>query len=281
MTNVLQQEILRSLPIILRPLIRFLLRSGIGFRELSVACKTVFVSVASEDYGLRARPTNISRVAAMTGISRKEVRALRETGEVGPSIRAWTTKLNPPTVVLHFWHSDPFFSDEEHRPLPLPFSGPGASFSNLVRRYAGDIPPGAVRSELKRSRAIIERSDGLLIAVRRHYTQLELDPAFVRSMAFSMANLGNTLVHNAAEPPNVSNTSDEDAGRLERYVWSNRLSAKTVADFKKIAETRADGLLAELDSWIGAHEETGASPSVDDASSQQVCGMGIYYFEIP
>ena len=64
--------------VVLKPIARILLRYGIGFREFAEVAKSAFVDVATAEYGIRGRPTNISRVAVMTGLTRKEVRRLRD-----------------------------------------------------------------------------------------------------------------------------------------------------------------------------------------------------------
>ncbi|MDH3905625.1 MAG: DUF6502 family protein, partial [Gammaproteobacteria bacterium] len=73
MRDDIQRQILGAFLVVLKPIARILLRFGIGFREFSEIAKTAFVDVASSDFGLRGRPTNISRVAVMTGLTRKEV----------------------------------------------------------------------------------------------------------------------------------------------------------------------------------------------------------------
>ena len=77
MQNDIQRQILGAILLVLKPLARALLRAGVGYREFSEIAKTAFVETATVDYGLRGRPTNISRVAVMTGLTRKEVRRIR------------------------------------------------------------------------------------------------------------------------------------------------------------------------------------------------------------
>ena len=62
MQDTIQRQILEALLIAIRPLARALLRAGIGYREFAEISKTAFVDIATKDYGLRGRPTNISRV---------------------------------------------------------------------------------------------------------------------------------------------------------------------------------------------------------------------------
>ena len=133
MQNDIQRQILGAFLIALRPLARILLQFGIGFREFSEIMKTAFVDVATKDYGLRGRPTNISRVAVMTGLTRKEVRRLREKLNNGD--HAVVVKSTPLAEILHRWHSESEFLDHSNRPSKLPFSGDVGSFSNLVKRF--------------------------------------------------------------------------------------------------------------------------------------------------
>jgi hypothetical protein len=66
MQDRIQQQVLGAFLIVLRPIARIFLRFGIGFREFAEISKAAFVDVASTDFGIRGRPTNISRVAVMT-----------------------------------------------------------------------------------------------------------------------------------------------------------------------------------------------------------------------
>ena len=266
---------------VLRPIARFLIRIGIGYREFSVVCKAAFVSVATEEFGVGGRPTNISRVAAMTGISRKEVTKLREFICASEDDREWSQRLNPPSEILHYWHTDPDFSYPDGQPRTLAFSGPPPSFCDLVRRYAGDLPAGALRYELRRAGAVEENENGLLRPVKNWFAPISIDPKFLRSMSFSLRNLAETLALNAdlasrgeLEGPN---------GRLERYVWTGAISDQDAAEFKGLAQYRARALVDELDRWIGEREQGWIRKSKDTASSAELravsCGLGVYYFE--
>ena len=67
MQDDIQRQILGAILLVMRPIARALLRVGVGYREFSEIAKTAFVETATKEYGLRGRPTNISRVAVMTG----------------------------------------------------------------------------------------------------------------------------------------------------------------------------------------------------------------------
>ena len=192
----LQRAVLVGLGSFLRPLARFLLRSGIGYKEFSDIAKAAFVSVASDEYGARGRSASLSRVAAVTGIGRKEVARIRGSDLIRIEAEFWASELNPLTQILHFWHSDPEYS-QDGVPHPLAFVNGGHSFTDLVAKYAGDVSASVARFELERSGAIENVNDGRLRAIRRQYTPTEVDVEFVRTMIFSLKNITGTLAHNA------------------------------------------------------------------------------------
>ena len=62
--------LLSACRILLRPIALLLLKGGVTWREFSELSKSVFVSVATDEFGISGRPTNVSRVSILTGISR-------------------------------------------------------------------------------------------------------------------------------------------------------------------------------------------------------------------
>jgi hypothetical protein len=282
-----QTQIHLAIKEIVSPIVEFLLETGIGFREFSQIAKAEFVRLASKAYGVRGRPTNISRLAVITGLTRKEIRAIRDSSlEFGPASIADMERVNPGTVVLHAWYSDPDFIGPRGEPLALAVSGEKASFGALCRRYAGDIPSGAMLAELKRAGSVRENSNGQVIPVSRYYTPSQFDGRFVGSMAFSLSNLARTLATNATYSSRGDAKGLQESGLMERYVWTTRLSKKDAREFKLLAEKKSADLLAELDAWIGEREN---GPKEDDSMAtpeqqskrggQDLVGLGVYLFE--
>src|SRR5689334_15043724 len=116
----------------LKPLTQVLIRSGITWREFAELSKKVYVEVAVRNFGRRGRPTNVSRAAVLTGLSRREVRNQRDRIESGPAaLQAYVTKGSQ---VLATWHLDPDFLDVDGKPKPLPLKGEGSTFEALLRR---------------------------------------------------------------------------------------------------------------------------------------------------
>jgi len=101
MTTDGRTRILRACLLVIRPIARALLANGISYKEFDNACRSAFVAVASEEFGLRGRETNTSRISAMTGLSRKEVQRLRAgTSDAESNVM---TLLSPLADLLHVW----------------------------------------------------------------------------------------------------------------------------------------------------------------------------------
>ena len=157
---------------LLQPLARIFLRFGISYREYCELSKAAFVAVAAEDFGVHGRPTNASRIAAMTGLTRKEIGRIRSRIERGEGPK--TDRSSPVNEVLAAWRAVDEFCDERGQPKALPLKGQRGSFEALIRQFAGDIPEGAMRKELQRIDAI-EQSDGRFRLNPKFEERLEAD----------------------------------------------------------------------------------------------------------
>lgn len=260
-----RKRILAACYSFLIPIARFLLRSGVSFREFSDIARVAFVHVASEDYGIRGRPTNVSRVAAMTGIARKDVKRLRSLSQsYSEDPRA---HLSPLGDVLQAWCTHPDYLNAEGAPCLLQFGGGGRSFEQLVQRSAGDVPAGALKVELLRFGAIVEHENGWLEVVRREIVPEDLDERLFTSLAFSLKALASTIAYNT--DPNRGSPA-----RIERFVQSGLLSRASRQRLQRIINTRVANFSEEMDDLF----------SSDDPPSGEVgrrIGVGIYFYEDP
>jgi len=48
--------------------------AGITWKDFAELAKATYVEVATQEFGKRGRPTNVSRTAVLTGLARREVR---------------------------------------------------------------------------------------------------------------------------------------------------------------------------------------------------------------
>lgn len=267
MQDKIKQRILDTFLLVMRPIVRILFRYGIGYREFAEVAKTAFVDVASADFGLRGRPTNISRVAVMTGLTRKEVRRLRDKIAKGDASIA--VKSTPMADVLHFWHSQPEFVDSIGRPRPLPFSGVGNSFTELVRRFGGDIPPGAMRTEMIRVGAVREDDSGLLEVAGRMFKPESDHESLVTMLVHGAYALLSTIEHN-------SNPQRPNGTWANRIAFTQSLRTPDTRQLRRITKDRIADFAETIDDIFIAYESL--QEDCDDERGDTVA-VGVFYFE--
>lgn len=267
MQDPAKNNVLSALLKALRPIARLLMKSGIGFREFAEISKCAFVDVATSDYGLRGRPTNISRVAVMTGLTRKEVKRLRDKIHAGNQINL--ARVIPPAEILSRWHSDRDFLDSSGRPLTLEFDGSFPSFSQLVKKYGGDIPAGAMRTELKRVGAITEDEMGRLTVQVKDFRPIEKEDQIRRALGLAVFGLGSSIDHNLS--------AETDQNWVERLAFSTRIRRGDSSRVRRISQDRASEFVESVNDLFSAYETIYADEEPE--SETTTVGVGVYYFE--
>ena len=268
MQEKLKQQVLDAFLLVMRPIVRILLRYGIGYREFVEVAKLAYVDIASSDFGLRGRPTNISRIAVMTGLTRKEVKRLRDKIESGDS--RISVKTTPLADVLHHWHAQDEFTDLSGRPIALPFNGEGKSFSSLVKKYGGDIPAGAMRTELKRVGAVEEDEKGNLCVTRR-----SIHPADEHDKLLMLLVHGAyTVLTNIAHNTNPETTTDSWASKI---AFTTTSAKEHSVQLRRIAKDRISEFAEAFDDLFIAYEALHDTKS--DHEEKNAIAVGMFYFE--
>lgn len=255
---------------VLLPLVRTLLRCGVSYTEFAELAKTAFVQAASSDYGVRNRPTNIARVAVMTGLSRKEVSRIRRGASL--SISDLTSPITLPAAVLNEWYLNPLYREKSGQPKALSYLGMGNTFSSLVTQVTRDIPPGAVRHELLRAGAMTLTKDNKLLAVKRYYVPNEVDDKAIIGLEVGLRKVAETVAFNT-DPDNSTQL------RFQRFVEGPLVDAKLIDSVRsdigrcltKFSETVAVRLR-------GKHISSGQQ-CLEEPKIMRRASVGIYYHE--
>ncbi len=252
----------------LKPVVNVLIRCGITWREFAALAKSTYVEVATRQFGKRGRPTNVSRTAVLTGLTRREVRTQRERIDGGPAAMAgYVTKAS---VVLSAWHLDPAFLDGAGKPMPLPLDGDGASFASLLRRCgAGDVPPSTLLKELRSAGAVRKTPDGRLEALSRIYIPHAVDGELIRLWGTVLADVATTYVNNMTRTPRTP-------ARFERAAVNARIRADALPEFRNFLNQEGQAFLERLDAWLTAHEVRAGEDGVQGAVR---LGAGVYHIQ--
>src|SRR3569833_999238 len=238
----------------LRPAIHVLLRCGVPWKEFAETAKSVYVEVATDRFGKRGRPTNVSRTAVLTGLARRDVRKQREKLDAAPeSLSGYVTKAS---LVLTAWHLDPGFLDAKGIPLPLPVEGEGPepSCAALVRHCSGgDVPLSTLLRELRAAGAVHKLPDGRWEPLTRNYLPHTIDETVIRLWGSRMADIGATYVNNLTRTAKVP-------ARFERAAINDRISKSALPEFRKFLDQEGQAFLERLDAWLNAHEAKSDTP---------------------
>jgi len=249
----------------MRPIASLLMRCGMTWKEFAELCKSVFVEVASEEYGIKGRKTNVSRTAILTGVSRKEVKRQRDL--LDAEVPVASGKTTDATRVLSAWHQDESFLDKHGNPQDLPLEGAGASFAELLRRYGGDIPSGAMLKELKHANVVEEVGDGKLRAISRYYMPVRLETESLLRAGGVLRDLAATLNNN------VTPAAGEEP-RFEGIAVNDEMDPSVVPAFRDFMDKEGQKFLEKLDDWLTERS------SRDSAQKEHVrLGIGVYAIE--
>ena len=262
MKETLQQALNNSATKILRPLARILLRNGVTCKDFEELVRKAYVDEAFALSEEKQAKTTVSSISAQTGLSRKEVKRLKELNSNESS--ANKQKYNRATRVISGWVNDYQFTDPDGQPKPLKLNNNDTnSFSHLVKLYSGDITPKAMLDLLQEAKCIQTTQDSV------HLVKLAYLPGNDSTeVAFILGNDTNELIQTIGH-----NMGHQDKSkRFQRKVSTTRLAKSAKEKFQQMSAKHAQALLEELDAWLLEHE-------IDTTEEGQYVSLGIYYYE--
>ncbi len=252
---------------LLRPLVRILLRNNVSHRTFAELAKRAYVEVANVDFGITGKKQTISRVAILTGLTRKEVqRLLAQPPDTGSAAEE---EYHRASRVITGWVRDPDFGDGKGHPHPLRMEGKRASFSELVKRYSGDIPVRAMLDELLRAGAVKQLKDDRICLLSRGYIPQKGVVEKLQVLGTDTADLIATIDHNVNGKPSKP--------RFQRKVMYDNVPVEVAKEFRVLAAAQGQELLEAIDRWL-SHRDRDVNPASKGSGRVRV-GLGIYHFE--
>lgn len=255
---------------LLEPIVAMLLRNGVTYQEFTSFSKNTFVAVAQRDFGVRGRPTNSSRISAMTGIDRREVKRIKDLlledgGTVG-KVRDSQDRLSR---VVRGWYEDRDFL-ADGKPKVLTQDEGDDSFRELAKRHGGGLPHKAVLKELVNAGNVIIHKDESVEVIKPYYSPPGSNPEALLRAGTVINELAGTLLHNLYIAPNKK----RETPRFERRASSNDMDVNDIEAFKAFLNEEGQAFLERVAVWINDHQiET------DDPAQKVRLGVGIYGIE--
>ncbi len=244
-------------------LARMLLRSGLNCRQFIELAKVAYVRVVTEDFGRSGRPTNVSRTAMLTGLTRVAVRKTREFSALPSSTPSSDRRLYSLTALLKDWHHDSAFLRGDGQPSPLHMEEGSPTFGDLVHRHFGDVAVKTVLKELLDVGSVVMAGDGCVRVVRDYHMLPPVPEQHAERAGLLLSDFIQTVGHNMNRVPS-------EAPRFEsRTTFADVPSHKRDA-FYALLEKEASAMSARLYQWL--REQHAAEPEAQTVRM----GVGIY-----
>lgn len=273
-----KETVLSACRHLMAPIVGILLRNGVTYKELANLCKQIYVQVAAKEFGIRGRDTNLSRIAILTGIDRKEASRIKEELKNNEESDASQQGQDRMTRVLSGWHQDTDFLTNDGKPLVLSPEGDAHSFLQLVKRYGGDMPAVTILKEFKRCEVVIVDEAGNLHAIKRYYVPSQSDPGALLRAGSVINDLSSTLYYNLYKADAPKNKPLH----FERRATNIQMSPEKAEAFREFVEQEGQAFLEKIDAWLSEHEtpnEKDSDKSTATKTHPMRLGVGTYLIE--
>ena len=265
-----KQELIEALRSILEPLVRLLIANGITFPAFSRVGKEVYIEVGTRDFSLPFKKQTDSRVALVTGITRKEIGQIRR-GQVPRPASHENFSYGIATRVISRWVTERAYRDEAGEPLALAYdeSGGSPSFVTLVAEIGGDIPPRAVVDELVRAGAAELTPAGHVRLLQRGYIPAEAAAAKLAILGTDAAELIRAIAHNIESP--------RGEAFVQRKVFYDNIGAEGVSDLRRQVREAGGKFVQEMNEAF-ARFDRDRNPEAPGGARQRAV-LGLYYLD--
>jgi hypothetical protein len=255
--------------VVLAPLVRWLLRSGVQYGPVAHALKGVFLAEARRELEERGSKVTDSALSVLSGVHRKDVRTLGS--DVVPHA---TYHPSPAGMLFARWLTDARYREVrpnaeglpiEHPFASLPRMGAAPSFEALAREVSSDVHPRTLLDELQRLGLVHVEGEQVVLAAE----SFAIDP---RQTNASQTLAVNTADHLAAAVHNL--TRSDQQKYLEQSVYADGLSVASVQALQNVARQL----------WSKAFDVMVKSATdrvqldTNDANANSRMRFGVYYF---
>lgn len=257
------ETLIKAICRILRPLIKISLRQGFAFGSFSDLVKKMYVDAGFEEIQRRGQKKTVSNVSILTGINRKEVKRLSEITEM--HAQQPVNKLNRIVRVLAGWAHDESFLNSQGMPKDLLLEGDEGSFTQLVKKYSGDMPVVAMLNTLINSGNIKVLDSGWITLLDHQYLVETDNEKKLEILGIDSAEFISSIEHNL----NCDNTENV---WFQRKASNTHISKKAVEKLQRLSGEKALALLEDLDAQFSSHES-------EDSEEQTYLSVGVYFYQ--
>jgi hypothetical protein len=267
-----KEAVLNVFATLVRPLMRVAFEYGISAGEISGVLRRTYIQALEARLQDQNRPTTDARLAAVAGLARSDVSALRDALRAGaPHSLRNTVSLDQITALLTAWHTHSNFSGAYGLAMDLDLKAvpgsPRKTFKELVEIACPGVDEEALLDELVAARSIEVIDGNTARCLSRAYVPQTADVTRIDRMGRFLSLVTQSFVYNLLR-------NEAEPAYFERTVVSDDPLSEVGRDnLIALAKERGQELLAELDTAL-----THMSPAEKNPTGKKY-GVGLYFFE--
>ena len=255
----------------LAPLVQLLVASGVTYPQFAAALKSSFLRAAHAELENGSKRVTDSAISLLSGIHRKDVRALTSDGVL--NARRFDRMQSLPDELFTRWTNDPNYLDADGLPRVLPFRGrtpDEPSFEQLTQSISRDFHARSILDELVRLGIADVQADTVRLRMVTYVPQED----FGKTLRYVRENISD---HLAAASQNLRAVKDGDHGPfLEQSLYADELSAESVMELHRLARRIWESALRRMFALANERERI----DVQGAPGSQVMRLrfGAYFY---
>lgn len=204
---------------IMPQLIHWLVKSGIGYNEFTVALKALFYNEAIKELDAIKQKKTDSAISLLSGLNRRDVRSFCQTYGEYSLIDQFNLQLpiSVPARVVGMWIN-------QKLPQQIPFQGEENSFESLVKQISSEKHPKSILLELKRLGIVAEEKNNIVL----QNSSFTPDPQADESKQLLTQNISDHLA------AGISNLT-KNTNFLEQAIFADELSQGSVDKLNQLS----------------------------------------------
>jgi hypothetical protein len=271
------EPLLDDVAVLLAPLVRWLIGRGVPLGGVVQTLKLVYLREAQHDLERRSRRVTDSALSVLTGVHRKEIRALLGDHRNGGPVPAPRLAPTPASMLFTRWITDPRYRDDAGVRRSLARHGTVPSFEALAREVSSDVHPRTLLEELQRLGLVRTEAD-VVHLLSDSFVPQPHDPQAVGVMAVNVAD------HLAVALSNLDCT-EPDGRHLEQSVFADGLSEDSARHLGQVARqlwsTALETMVREAQHCLDADRARSAAAGDGEAAPSVRMRFGAYFHHEP
>lgn len=206
-----RKTISQILRVLLKPLARFCINHGVRIQDLSDFIKGALLDAAVDELEQGGTKATVSRLAAITGMQRRDVEKFRDKEVELDDSRDLIRK------VIGMWQSGTDFTTQAGAPRVLSYGTDDSEFADLARAVSKDLNSATILFELERLGIVEKTSRGVRLALDSYSPRGDAEAGFK-----VVAEDVHDLIHSAQDnlftesvPPQLHVRTNYDKVRSE------------------------------------------------------------------